>query len=80
MSEGISGRNAQILEDEGSELAMNDSDTFALLSDTFSGLIKNGEGDTRARATHLEAMGEHQGKLNADFEAKSHLSTIPNTS
>ena len=35
MSEGISGRNAQILEDEGSELAMNDSDAFALLSNTF---------------------------------------------
>ena len=37
MSEGISGHNVQLFEDEGSESAMNDSDALTLLSDTFPG-------------------------------------------
>ena len=40
-SEGISGHNVQLFEDEGSESAMKDSDTLALLSDTFPGFIED---------------------------------------
>jgi hypothetical protein len=38
-SEGISGHNVQLFEDEGSESAMKDSDALTLLSDTFPGFI-----------------------------------------
>ena len=41
MSEGISGHNVQLFEDEGSESAMNDSDALTLLSDTFPGFIED---------------------------------------
>ena len=41
MSECISGHNVQLFEDEGSEFAMNDSDTLSLLSDTFPGFIED---------------------------------------
>jgi hypothetical protein len=40
MSEGISGHNVQLFEDE-SESAMNDSDALTLLSDTFPGFIEH---------------------------------------
>jgi hypothetical protein len=40
MSEGISGHNVQLFEDE-SESAMNDSDALTLLSDTFPGFIED---------------------------------------
>ena len=40
MSEGISGHNVQLFEDEGSKSAMNDSDAVTLLSDTFPGFIE----------------------------------------
>ena len=41
MSEGISGHNVQLFEDEGSEFAMNDGDALSLLSDTFPGFIED---------------------------------------
>ena len=41
MSEGISGHNVQLFEDEGSESAMNDSDALTLLSDTFPGYTED---------------------------------------
>ena len=41
MSEGISGHNVQLFEDEGSELAMNDSDVLTLLSDMFPGFTED---------------------------------------
>ena len=41
MSEGISGHNVELFEDEGSESAMNDSDALTLLSDTFPGLMED---------------------------------------
>ena len=41
MSEGISGHDIQLFEDESSESAMNDSDVFALLSDTFPGFTED---------------------------------------
>ena len=40
MSEGISGHNVQLFEDEGSESAMNDSDALTL-SDTFPGFTED---------------------------------------
>ena len=40
-SEGISGHNVQLFEDEGSESAMDDSDALTLLSATFPGFIEN---------------------------------------
>ena len=40
-SEGISGDNVQLFEDEGSESAMDDSDAFTLLSDTFPGCTED---------------------------------------
>jgi hypothetical protein len=40
-SEGISGHNVDLFEDEGSESAMNDSDALTLLSDTFPGFIED---------------------------------------
>ena len=41
MSEGISGHNVQLFEDEGSESAMDDSDALTLLSDTFPGFTED---------------------------------------
>ena len=41
MSEGISGHNVQLFEDEGSESAMNDTDALTLLSDTFPGFTED---------------------------------------
>ena len=41
MSEGISGDNVQLFEDEGSESAMNDSHSLTLLSDTFPGFAED---------------------------------------
>ena len=41
MSEGLSGHNVQLFEDEGSDSAMNDSDALTLLSDTFPGFIED---------------------------------------
>ena len=41
MSEGISGHNVQLFEDEGSESAMNDNDALTLLSDTFPGFTED---------------------------------------
>ena len=41
MSEGISGHNVELFEDEGSESAMNDNDPLTLLSDTFPGLMED---------------------------------------
>ena len=41
MSEGISSHNVQLFEDEGSESAMNDSDTLTLLSGTFPGFTED---------------------------------------
>ena len=41
MSEGTSGRNVQLFEDEGSESAMNDSDALTLFSDTFPGFTED---------------------------------------
>ena len=41
MSEGISGHNIQLFEDEDTESAMNDSDALTLLSDTFPGLMED---------------------------------------
>ena len=41
MSEGTSGRNVQLFEDEGSESAMNDSDALTLLSYTFPGFTED---------------------------------------
>ena len=38
-SEGISGHNVQLLENEGSESAMNDDDALTLLADMFPGYI-----------------------------------------
>jgi len=40
-SEGVSGHNVQLFEDEGSDSAMNDSDALTLLSDTFPGFIED---------------------------------------
>ena len=40
-SEGISGHNVQLFEDENSESAMNDSDALTLLSDAFPGLMED---------------------------------------
>ena len=41
MSEGISGHNIQLFEDEDTESAMNDSDALTLLSDTYPGFIEH---------------------------------------
>ena len=35
------GHDVQLLEDEGSESAMNDSDALNLLSDTFPGFVED---------------------------------------
>ena len=40
-SEGVSGHNVQLFEDEGSDLAMNDSDVLTLCSDAFPGYIED---------------------------------------
>jgi hypothetical protein len=40
-SEGISGHNVDLFEDEGSESPMNDSDALTLLSDTFPGFVED---------------------------------------
>jgi len=41
MSEGLSGHNVQLFEDEGSESAMNDSDALTLLSGMFPGFTED---------------------------------------
>ena len=40
-SEDVSGHDVQLFEDESSDAAMNDSDAFTLLSDTFPGFIED---------------------------------------
>ena len=51
-SENILGRDVQIFEDEDSESPMNDTDTIALLSDSFPGCME----DQPIAVTH-EAQG-----------------------
>ena len=41
MSEGISGHNVQLFEDEDTESATRDSDVLTLLSDTFPGFTED---------------------------------------
>ena len=40
MSEGISGHNVKLFEDEDTESAMNDSDALTLRSDTYPGFTE----------------------------------------
>ena len=41
MSEGMSGHNVELFEDEASESAMDDSDALTLLSGTFPGFTED---------------------------------------